>query len=254
LIKCMLSIVIPTLNEEKYLPLLLKSIKKQGLKSREIIIADAGSEDKTLGIAREYKCKIVPGGLPAKGRNQGAKIAKGDLLLFLDADIILPENFLSKALEEFNSRHLDIAAFRLFPVRENKFKHFLFNTFYNVPIMLLEKILPHAATGILIKGSIFKKLNGYNEDIKLAEDHDLSRRAKKIGKYGIIKSTRIFISERRFRKDGWIRTALRYLLCELYMVFIGPVKSDMFQYDFNHYSKDNGHSAFLNFILISKKK
>ena len=83
-----LSIIIPTLNEENYLPLLLESIKKQNFKSYEIIVADAGSTDRTIEIAKNHGCKITSGGLPAKARNQGAKIAKGDLLLFSDADIV----------------------------------------------------------------------------------------------------------------------------------------------------------------------
>ena len=93
----MLSIIIPCLNEEEYLPLLLESVKKQKFLDYEIILADAGSKDKTLQIAKKYNCKIVPGGLPSKGRNQGAKKAKGDLLLFLDADVILPDGFFKDA-------------------------------------------------------------------------------------------------------------------------------------------------------------
>ena len=54
----MISIIIPTLNEEKYLPLLLSSIKKQNFNDYEIIIADAGSDDKTLEIVKNYNCKI----------------------------------------------------------------------------------------------------------------------------------------------------------------------------------------------------
>jgi len=82
----MLSIIIPTLNEEKYLPFLLSSIKEQNFKDYEIILSDAGSEDRTIEIAKSYGCRVVKGGLPAKGRNQGARAAAGDLLLFLDSD------------------------------------------------------------------------------------------------------------------------------------------------------------------------
>ena len=111
-----LSIIIPTLEEEKYLPLLLDSIKKQNLKrDYEIIISDAGSKDRTIEIAESQGCKIVKGGLPAKGRNEGAKIAQGELFLFLDADTMLPENSLEKFIFEFKKRNLDIAGFLLQP-------------------------------------------------------------------------------------------------------------------------------------------
>ena len=239
----MLSIIIPTLNEEKYLPLLLESIKKQKFGDYEMILADAGSQDKTLEIAKKYNCKIIPGGLPAKARNEGAKIAKGDILFFLDADTVLPDNFLNKALREFKERSLDLASFCLIPLPKNKFSSFFLNIFYNQPIILLESALPHAATGILVRKDLFEKLGGFDEDVKLAEDHYLARRAKEVfkAKCGIIKTTEIFVSDRRFRTDGWITIGIKYLLCELHLIFLGPVKSDIFKYKFNHY-KDSHNS------------
>ncbi len=241
----MISIIIPALNEEKYLSLLLESIKKQkfpfgsaqGRQDYEIILADAGSKDKTLEIAKKYGCIITPGGLPAKGRNLGAKVAKGELLFFLDADTVLPDNFLKKALSEFNERNLGLASFCLVPFPRSKISYFFMNIFYNQPIILLENTLPHSAVGILIKKDLFEKLSGYDEDIKLAEDHDLGRRAQKLfgAKTGIIKSTEIFVSDRRFRTEGWLSVGLKCLLCELHLIFIGPVKTDIFNYKFDHY-------------------
>lgn len=234
-----LSIIIPTLNEEKYLPLLLESIKKQDFKDYEIIIADAGSKDRTLEVAKKYSCKVVSGGLPAKGRNEGAKIAKGNIFLFLDADVILPDKIFGKVLKEFRKRKLKIATFFLLPSEKNKLSSFFFTFFYNLPIFFFEKILPHAAMGILIKAKLFKKLKGFDQDIKLAEDHDLARRAGKLGKYGILKSDKLYVSDRRFKKEGWLKIYSKYLFCEGHMILIGPVKSDIFKYKFNHYLKKN---------------
>ena len=233
----MLSIVIPTLNEEKHLALLLESIKKQKFKNYEIIVADAGSKDKTIKIAKKYKCRVVKGGLPARGRNNGAKTAKGDLLLFLDADVVFPKDVFSKVLKEFKKRKLKIATFFLMPSEKEKASSFFFTFFYNIPIFLLEKILPHAAMGILIEKKLFKKLKGYDEKIKLAEDHDLARRASKLAKYGILKSAKLYVSGRRFKKEGWLKTYSKYLLTEGHMIFLGPVKSDIFKYEFDHYLK-----------------
>jgi len=233
----MLSIIIPTLNEEKYLSLLLESIKKQDFKDYEIIVADAGSEDKTLEIAKQYNCQVIPGGLPAKGRNNGAKVSKGDLLFFLDADAILPDSFLRRALKEFNNKKLDFAAFGLLPYKGTKLDKIAFNLFYNHYIFALENILPHASQGVLIKKPLFYELKGYDETITLAEDHDLARRAKKKANYGILKSDKIFISDRRFKKDGWLSVGVKYFLCELHMIFLGPVRSNIFKYKFDHYSK-----------------
>lgn len=237
----MLSIIIPTLNEEKYIGLLLESIKKQGFDDYEIIVADAGSNDKTVEIAKKDGCRVAPGGLPAKGRNEGAKIAKGEMLFFLDADAILPNDFFKKALPEFNERNLEIASFCLIPLPKSRISSFFLNFFYNHPIIMLENILPHAAMGIFIKKELFERMGGFDEDIKLAEDHYLARRAKESlkAKFGIVRSTRIFFSDRRFKKDGWIRTGIKYIFCEIYMIFYGPAKSDAFKYKFGHYENKN---------------
>lgn len=236
----MISIIIPALNEEQYLPLLLESIKRQDYKDYEIIVADASSKDKTVDIALGYHCKVVKGGMPAKGKNEGAKVANGELLFFVDSDIILPNDFLINATKEFKKRRLDIASSSLIILSHKKFMKFLIDLFYNKPAIFLEKTLPHSATGTFIKKTLFEKLHGFDENVKLAEDHDLARRAKKImhAKFGIIRSTNIFVSDRRFKKDGWLRTGFKYLFCEIHMMTIGPVKSDIFNYKFNHYKKN----------------
>lgn len=231
----MISIIIPTLNEEKYLPKLLASIKRQDFGDCEIIVADAGSSDRTAEIAREYGCRVVKGGLPAYGRNRGAETANGALLLFLDADVVLPDNFLVKSIDEYERRGLKVAGFGLRPETRAAKYSLLFDIFYNAPVLILEHFLPHATMGILIDRALFELLNGFDETIKMAEDHDLVRRAKRVGKYGLIKSIKIFVSPRRFEKDGGLKTYGKYLQAELYMIFKGPVKKELFEYQFSHY-------------------
>jgi len=237
----MLSIIIPTLNEENYLPRLLECLRKQreGGGDFEVIAADAGSQDRTREIAEAFGCRVVKGGLPAKGRNEGAKTAKGDLLLFLDADVILPEDFLYLAIKEFKKRNLDIAAFSLIPLSKKKSHKFLFNFFYNYPLKVLEDKWSHGAMGILAKKWIHQKIGGFDEGIKIAEDHHYVQRASRIGKFGMIKSSKIFISLRRIRKEGWVRVGLKYSFTEIYMKFKGPVRKEFFQYKFNHYDKES---------------
>ncbi|MSU54388.1 MAG: glycosyltransferase [Candidatus Staskawiczbacteria bacterium] len=234
----MVSIIIPTLNEQDYLPRLLESIKRQGFKDYEIIVSDAGSKDNTLAIAQKYGCKIVKGGLPAIGRNNGAKVAVGSILFFLDADTVLPGLFLVKSLKEFKSSKLDIASFAFATHSKNKFFHLMLN-FYNKMIVELESKLSYCAIGVLIKKELFDKLNGYREELKLSEDHDLARRAVAYGKFGIIRAVKIFISDRRFVKDGWMTTIIKYLLSEMHSILIGPIKSDIFKYKFGHYKEKN---------------
>ncbi len=233
----MLSIIIPFLNEVKYVPLLLKFINKQDFLDYDIIVADACSKDKTLEMAKKYRCKIGSGGLPAKGRNEGAKIAKGDLFLFLDADMILPSNFLESLLNEFKRRNLDIASFPII-LQGNKFDKFAYEV-YNHWAKATQRFLPHATQAVLVKKEVHQAISGFDEEIKLAEDHAYARKAKKFGKFGFLKTGPVLTSARRFEQDGRIRTCLKFILAELYTIFFGPIKSNIFKYKFNHYKEEN---------------
>ncbi len=232
----MISIIIPTLNEESYLPELLDSIKRQDFEDYEIVVADAGSEDKTAEIAEKRGCEVVEGGLPAEGRNRGAEEAEGDLFLFLDADMILPQGFLKDASRKFKKFNLDIATFPII-VKEKKFDKIGYKI-YNWWVRATEKFLPHAAQVIMVKKEIHEKIGGFDPEIKIAEDHIYAREAQKIGKFGWIKTNPVLTSSRRFEKEGRLKIALKYLLAELYMIFLGPIKSDIFKYRFNYTDKE----------------
>jgi glycosyltransferase involved in cell wall biosynthesis len=241
----MLSIIIPTLNEEEYLPLLLESIKKQDFTDYEVIVADANSKDKTIEIAKNYGCKIISGGLPAKGRNEGAKVAKSDLFLFIDADMFFPSSgFLTELIKEFKKRELEVAGFASYPVTDcftsnniPKSKRIDRECYriYNFWAKISQKILPYAGGVILAKKEIHQKIGGFDEEMKLAEDHTYARKAAKLGKFGFLSISPILISSRRFERDGRLKTYLKYVLAGVYMIFRGPIKSDIFKYKFNHY-------------------
>jgi len=231
----MLSIVIPTLNEKDHLPLLLNSIKSQSPSlDYEIVVADAGSQDETCQIARDFGCRVVKGGFPATGKNLGAAEVRGETILFVDADVILSEDFLEKNLKEFEERSLVVASFYL--RSENKTYNFLFNLLYNLPTRLTEGFLPQAMNIILVKKDVHQKINGFGPEVKLGEELDYIRRARKFGKFGVLKAVKALASARRYVQDGWLITWSKYFFCQIHMIFLGPVKTDMFRYKFNHYS------------------
>lgn len=227
----MLSIIIPTLNEEEYLPLLLQEIKKQNFKELEIIVADADSQDKTIEIAQKFNCRIVKGGLPAKGRNKGAEVAQGDIFLFTDADnFFFPVNFLKTLLKNFQERDLGSASFPIYS--KGNLIDFIIYAIYNNFVNLTQ--IPYATNSILVKKEIFEKTGGFDEEIKIGEDHCFVKKAAKFGKFGFIKTEPVLTSARRFEKDGRFKTYSKYILAGLYMALFGPVKKDIFKYDFNY--------------------
>jgi len=198
-----LSIIIPTFNEEEYLPKLLESIKKQDFTDYEVIVADAKSNDNTKEIAKSYGCKIVDGGLPGIGRNKGAEVAEGELLLFLDSDLELTDNYLKNVIDEFESKNLGIAITKMTPLSEkkrDKFLHDLANWF----MIAVENIKPHGAGcyGIISQKKLHDKCKGFNEDLTFGEDTDYIERLAEISRFKVLRNAKIGVSTRRLEEEG----------------------------------------------------
>ena len=231
----MISIIIPTLNEEEYLPKLLRSIHEQHFKDMEIIVADAGSKDRTVQIAKAHGCKVTPGGLPGKGRNEGAKVAKGDVLFFVDSDALLPPHFLERFLREFDRRKLDVAGCAMkLPGKKKIYR--IFEKLFTLYFKATARFYPHASNCIVIKRALHEKIGGFDESMKLGEDFFYVRAAAKHGKFGFIPSLSFFASPRRAEED-MKKIIVQYFLAEMYMTFIGPIRTDLFKYRFGHPAK-----------------
>ena len=233
-----ISIIIPTLNEARYLPKLLLSIERQTAQPQEIIISDAFSIDKTREVAEAFGAKVVDGGLPAKARNEAAKKAKGEILLFLDADVVLPPGFLEKTYFEMKERHLDVASCYVQPVsklRIDKVMHEIVNYY----LKLTTKFNPHIpGFCIFVKTKVHHKIKGFDESLYLAEDHDYVQRAQRRGKFAYLTCYKIPVSIRRLAEEGRIKIALKYIAIELHLLFIGKIKTDtLFKYEFGKHFK-----------------
>jgi glycosyltransferase involved in cell wall biosynthesis len=238
--KPLLSIIIPTFNEEQNLPTLLKTITEQTFRDFEVIVADSpASSDKTKELALAAGCRVVAGGRVSEGRNNGAAAALGKVFLFLDADVALPNQFfLEDTVNEFIARDLDLATCRVRTIDGNNYDKFV-HDLYNVYSVALGKILPHIpGFCFFIKRSVYEAVGGFDVDIKLAEDHELARRGSKIGTFGFLFTQCIPVSTRRFESDGRFATAIKYILCELHMLTIGPVKTNIFKYKFGHHNEN----------------
>jgi GT2 family glycosyltransferase len=154
----------------------------------------------------------------------------------MDADNnYLPENFFEKALAEFRKRNLGVAAFPIY-IAGNRLDKIIYRL-YNFWAELTQKFLPHAFNTILIKKEVHQKIGGFDQEIKIAEDHDYARRAAKVSSFGFIKTQPILVSARRLETDGRLRTYLKYLLVE-FLMFFGKIKSEIFEYKFGHYKNE----------------
>jgi len=229
------SIIIPTYNEEEFLPDLLTSIQRQYFDDLEVIIADANSADKTREIAESFGCKIVPGGLPSVGRNNGAKEAKGELLLFLDADSVLSNNYISSAIEEFELHNLGIAITQIVPL-EKGFINQMTHEFANYMTKQISHIKPHGAGcyGILTYKSLHEKVNGFDENLDFGEDTDYIERVAKVSRFKVLENPRLLISTRRLEEEGIKDITLKYAKSTAKQMVGKKVTLEELDYSFEH--------------------
>jgi len=210
------SIIIPTLNEEKYLPAVLEHLINID-EDIEIIIADGGSVDSTVKIAERFDVKVCRS---EKGKgiqlNNGAVCATGAVLIFLHADTFLPANAFSLINEYLLVRKVDIAAFKMKFDKESFLMDIYswFTKFDSIFTTFGDQV-------IVIRRDFFNELNGF-PNLTIFEDLELCRKARsktKIYKLPAFVTT----SARRFETIGIIKNQLLNTLFILqYLVGIDP--------------------------------
>lgn len=231
-----LSVIIPTLNEAVMLPRLLDALQAQTRPPDEIIVADAGSQDGTRELAQARGARVVQGGLPGAGRNAGARVATGDLLLFLDADVLPLPNFIADALKEFTEAGYDVATCLIEPLDDDPADRILTEA-TNLFLQVVQYLVPHApGFCILIYHRLHEAIGGFDESAKMAEDHDYVQRAARYGTFGVLTSVRIRVSTRRIEEEGLTKLALKYLWAEMHALAGKPVYSMPFEYKFGAYA------------------
>lgn len=215
------SIVIPTLNEEKLISGTLSQYSKK-IKDEynlEIIVSDGGSTDLTLDRINGVCDKVISEKLMkqniARGRNIGAENSNGDVLIFFNADTKVEDMslFLESMINIMKTGKYAAISFKIkvFP-EEEKLSDRLFHNFYNNYVRLINKLGIGMARGechVLLRKH-FENAGGYNENLAAGEDFDLYRRLRKFGKIYYCSEMPVYESPRRYRALGYARVLLQW--------------------------------------------
>lgn len=232
-----ISIIIPCLNEADYIGFLLFSLSRQTYHSFEVIICDGKSEDQTKSVIKSFQ-KYLPSlriitsqkRSPAAQRNAGAEMAQYNRLLFLDADVILPPDFLEKTLREIDENHYELAHPTTLPISEK-----ILNRYYyiltNFGLEMVQSFYPAAGGWAIFSTKDWHlKLKGFDERLKIiAEDVDyISRAVKKGASFGIVKSCSPYVSVRRLDREGITGSLKNMLLQAILFSLFGKRKAQKY--------------------------
>ena len=198
------SIIIPAFNEEKTIEKTLKALRNQTLKDFEIIVKDGGSTDRTIELAKKYADKVVCKSdfSAADARNQGANYAEGNFLVFVDADTELPRDTLERFARLLQNREIVGGSCRKIPQNGDVIDRIIYE-FVNISTFFSYHLHIGGAHGncMLIRKNVFKAINGFNPKIRIAEEQELVRNARRFGKF--IFSLDIYVLESARRIQAW---------------------------------------------------
>ncbi len=227
--KTTVSIIIPTLNEEKFLPNLLASLVTQTEKPFEVIVVDGKSRDGTVAVAESFKRKlpirvmVCDRANVSMQRNKGATAAQGEWLVFVDADSILLPYALHRLAEFIHTEKPRFVTSWGKPdsqIVQDSLSTLLYNMVLEGGLLFHRQLSPGPFTAVT--KSAFDAIGGYDESLEFGEDQNLSQRLADHGTpLAIIRETLFIWSMRRFRAQGTVWSAQVYLRSALRVLFTG---------------------------------
>lgn len=205
------SIIIPALNEEKYLPKLLGDLSSQSYQDFEVIVVDGGSKDKTITLANSFADKLPklailnsPRAHVCTQRNLGAKHARADILIFSDADNRLPTYFLQGIKYRWEKEGVDLLSPFIAPdnnVPHSKKITTAMNLFIDFQMSIRPKFLLESC--FAISRISFEKIKGFDETVNYLEGSPLLSSFTKNGYQAkVVKDPSYKFSFRRLKKYG----------------------------------------------------
>ena len=97
---------------------------------------------------------------------------------------------------------------------------------------------------ILVSRPLFRKVGGFNPQVRYAEDHAFAMEAGKAGAFGHLRSCYHFVSTRRLTKDRLFSLTLKTIFCEAHLLLLGPITHDLIHYSMDGYHKTNPDDSF----------
>ncbi|MDT8341427.1 MAG: glycosyltransferase [Longimicrobiales bacterium] len=210
----------------------MESLAAQTVPVDDVLVVDAGSRDRTVALARAWGARVLlGGGLPGVSRNYGAEWARGEWLLFLDADVVLPPDAVETAFREVRRRGLDAASCAFAPDRGGaltRLHHRLSWEYFH----LASRVGWCHSIGafLLVRRSLHDAVGGFDPGVLVAEDQDYVLRLNRAGRYGYLRRPMVRIAVRRFEQQGFVRMSLKWLGIELYRLVLGEIRSNRFRY------------------------
>lgn len=258
-----LAIIIPTLNEEKFIGKLLDSIASQTVKPKEIAVVDAFSPDKTkLEVEKrqntlpQLKIYQIPKSTISKQRNHGVKKTTASHILFLDADVFLKDNeALEKYFAEVLERKPDLAAATNLPADDpkhseekrkslelkiksavNKAEDTAIFVAADMAFRATKPIYPMAmGINLYVRREAFEKAGWFDENLRFAEDHELVQRMCKAGNnFLFLKNPKIYTSTRRMNHEGRLQYVTKMIKSWLHIITKG-YDSNPTEYKYGHF-------------------
>jgi glycosyltransferase involved in cell wall biosynthesis len=268
--KLFFTVIIPALNEEKFLPRLLCNIAKQTYKNFEVLVVDGKSTDNTVKVAKQYENKITNFRILTSDiknvsiqRNLGAKNAVGEYLVFFDADVQIPANFLKLVFEHIQKKKSLLLTTWIKTDAEDS-EDLIVAAVTNIgseAAKIIERPFAGGYNTIVLK-SVFEHMGGFNSKIFHGEDHDFTIRCYEAGiKLDIMRKPRVTFSMRRFKKYGYFSILKKDTKSAVYTVLRKPLTKAIFEYPMGgeiykqkiNVTKENAHK-FENSLVKSIRK
>ncbi|HHT9129652.1 MAG TPA: glycosyltransferase family 2 protein [Candidatus Brocadiaceae bacterium] len=212
----LVSVVIPAYNEEQYLTRSLQSMVNQEFQNFELIVVNNNSTDKTAEIAERFGAKVIFESQRGVGyaRQAGFLEAKGEIIATTDADTILPQNWLSRIVNEFEKDEKLVAFGGLYTLYSGtRTARFTISRFIR-PAWTLDRIFSRGwglpGVNFSVRKEAFLKVGGFKSELSLGEDAEISRRLKKVGKVLLDPHFLVQTSGRRYR-SGLLLGIMTYI-------------------------------------------